>query len=128
MPNQGGDNPNLTGTLTRYSVDFMIPARAFLWDPAPGDHRRVTLEAALVVYNREGKAVNWMLRQMTLNPDAAQYTKAQTTGVNLLLEIDAPDNGVSLHGGVYDFNANLAGTLHIPLSAVVSSSATTSSR
>jgi len=127
-PNQGGDNPNLTGALTRYSVDFMIPARALLWDPAPGDHRRVTLEAALVVYNREGKAVNWMLRQITLNPDAAHYTTAQTTGVNLFLEIDAPDNGVSLCGGVYDLNANLAGTLQIPLSAVVSSSATTSSR
>ena len=26
-PGQGGDNPNLKGALTRYSVDFMIPAR-----------------------------------------------------------------------------------------------------
>ena len=64
-PGQGGDNPNLTGALTRYTVDFMIPARGLLWDPAPGDHRRVSLEAALVVYNHEGKAVNWMLRQIT---------------------------------------------------------------
>ena len=127
-PGQGGDNPNLKGALTRYLVDFMIPARSLLWDPAPDGHRHVSLEAALVVYNREGKAVNWMLRQINLNPDAAHYTVAQSSGVNLYLEIDAPDTGVSLRGGVYDLNANLAGTLGIPLSAVVTSPATTSSR
>jgi VWFA-related protein len=126
--NQGGDNLNLQGPLTRYSVDLMIPARALLWDPAPDGHHRVSLEAALVVYNREGKAVNWILRQINLNPDAAHYATAQTTGVNLFLEIDAPDNELSLRGGVYDLNANLAGTVHIPLSAVVSSTAATSSR
>jgi VWFA-related protein len=127
-PGQGGDNPNLKGALTRYMVDFMIPARGLLWNPAPDGHRRVNLEAALVVYNREGKAVNWMLRQINLNPDAAHYTLAQTSGVNLYLEIDAPDSGVSLRGGVYDLNANLAGTLGIPLSAVLTSPVTTSSR
>jgi VWFA-related protein len=127
-PGQGGDNPNLKGALTRYMVDFMIPARGLLWSPAPDDHRRVNLEAALVVYNREGKAVNWILRQINLNPDAAHYTLAQTSGVNLYLEIDAPDSGVSLGGGVYDLNANLAGTLKIPLSAVLTSPITTSSR
>jgi VWFA-related protein len=127
-PGQGGDNPNLQGPLTRYSVDLMIPARALLWDPAPDGHHRVSLEAALVVYNREGKAVNWILRQIKLNPDAAHYATAQTTGVNLFLEIDAPDKEVSLRGGVYDLNANLAGTVHIPLSAVVSSAAATRSK
>ncbi len=123
-PGQGGDNPNLNGPLTRYMVDFMIPARALQWDPAPDGHRRVSLEAALVVYNREGKAVNWMLRQINLNPDAAHYTLAQTSGVNLYLEIDAPDRVVALRGGVYDLNADLAGTLGIPLSAVGNSPTT----
>jgi hypothetical protein len=81
-----------------------------------------------MVYNHEGKAVNWMLRQINLNPDAAHYTLAQTSGVNLYLEIDAPDDGVSLRGGIYDLNANLAGTLEIPLNAVLTSPGTTSSR
>ena len=57
-----------------------MPARSLQWDPAPDGHRRVSLEAALVVYDREGKAVNWMLRQINLNPDAAHYTLAQGTG------------------------------------------------
>jgi hypothetical protein len=48
--------------------------------------------------------------------------------INLYLEIDAPDSGVSLRGGVYDLNANLAGALDIPLSAVLTSPITTSSR
>jgi hypothetical protein len=98
------------------------------WDAAPDGHRRVSLEAALVVYDREGKVVNWMLRQINLNPDAAHYTLAQTSGVNLFLEIDAPDSGVALRGGIYDLNANLAGTLGIPLRAVVSSPTATSSK
>jgi VWFA-related protein len=127
-PGQGGDNPNLKGALTRYMVDFMIPAEGLRWRPAPDGHRRVNLEAALMVYNHEGKAVNWMLRQINLNPDAAHYTLAQTSGVNLYLEIDAPDDGVSLRGGIYDLNAQLAGTLEIPLSAVLTSPVTTSSR
>jgi VWFA-related protein len=125
---QGGDNANLKGPVTRYMVDLMIPAHSLLWEPAPQDHRRVNLESALVVYNREGKAVNWILRQINLNPDAAHYTAAQATGVNLYLEIDAPDTAVALRGGVYDLNADLAGTLGIPLSAVVNSPTATSSK
>jgi hypothetical protein len=128
VPPQGGDNPNLKGEVTRYKVDLMIPARGLLWEPAADDHRHVNLEAALVLYNHEGKAVNWILRQINLNPDAAHYTVAQATGVNLYLEIDAPATAVALRGGVYDLNANLAGTLGIPLSAVISSTKTTSSK
>jgi VWFA-related protein len=127
-PQQGGDNANLKGPVTRYMVDLMIPAHSLLWEPAPQGHRRVNLESALVVYNREGKAVNWILRQINLNPDAAHYSAAQGTGVNLYLEIDAPDTAVALRGGVYDLNADLAGTLGIALSAVVNSPTATSSK
>lgn len=128
VPEQGGDNPNLQGPVTRYKVDLMIPAQSLLWEPTDGGHRRVSLESALVVYNREGKAVNWILRQINLNPDAAHYTAVQSTGVNLYLEIDAPDTAVALRGGIYDLNADLAGTLGVPLRAVVSSTASTVSR
>jgi VWFA-related protein len=127
-PSQGGDNPRLKGALTRYMVDLMIPASALRWDPAPNGRHRVDLEAGLVVFNREGIGVNWMLRQIDLNPDAEHYATAQTSGVNLYLEIDSPDDGVSLRGGVYDLNANLAGTLEIPLSTVLNSTTTASSR
>jgi hypothetical protein len=100
-------------------VDFMIPARGLQWDPAPDGLRHVSVEAALVVYNREGKAVNWMLRQINLEWTPRITPTAQTSGVNLYLEIDAPDDGVSLRSGVYDLNSNLAGTLEIPLRTIV---------
>jgi hypothetical protein len=81
-----------------------------------------------VVYNHEGKPLNWMLRQINLNLDAARYAIVQASGVNFYLEIDAPDDGITLRGGVYDLNANLAGTLEIPLSSVVNPVPATSSR
>jgi VWFA-related protein len=127
-PGQGGDNANLKGALTRYKVDLMMAARGLLWNVAPDGNHHVSVEAALVIYNREGKPVNWMLRQINLNLDAARYAIVQTNGVNLYLEIDSPVDGVTLRGGVYDLNANLAGTLEIPLSSVVSTAPTTSSR
>jgi len=127
-PGQGGDNPNLKGALTRYMVDFMIAARGLQFAPAPDGLRHVSVEAALVVYNHEGKPLNWMLRQINLKLDAEQYATAQTSGVNLYLEIDAPDDGFSLRSGIYDLNSNLTGTLEIPLRTIVSAGPATSSR
>jgi VWFA-related protein len=128
IPGQGGDNPNLSGTLTRYAVDFMIPARGLQFETAQDGHQRVSLEVALMVYNDKGEAVNWMLRQINLNLDSTRYTAAQANGVNLFLEIDSPDEGTVLRPGVYDLNASLAGTLEIPLSAVVTSASEARSR
>ena len=44
-----------------------------------------------------------------------RYAKALTAGVNLYLEIDAPQTASNLRGGIYDLNAQLSGTLQIPL-------------
>jgi VWFA-related protein len=127
-PGQGGDNANLKGTLTRYKVDLMIAARGLSWNLTLDGNHHVSLEAALIVYNHEGKPLNWMLRQINLNLDAARYAIVQANGVNLYLEIDSPDEGVTLRGGVYDLDANLAGTLEIPLSSIANSVPATSSR
>ncbi len=127
-PGQGGDNPNLGGTLTRYAVDFMIPARSLQFETAQDGHRRVSLEVALVVDDGKGEALNWMLRQINLNLDTTRYAAAQATGVNFFLEIDSPEEGTLLRPGVYDLNAGLAGTLEIPLSSVVTSASGAHSR
>jgi VWFA-related protein len=124
----GGDNLNLKGPLTRYSVDFMVPAHGLEFVPASGDNYRVNLEAALVVYDHEGKPVNWMLRQINLNLDRARYKTAQSSGVNLFLEIDAPAEATTLRSGVYDLNADMAGTLELRLNAIASTSATASAK
>ncbi len=115
---QGGDNANLNGALTRYSVDLMIPARSLQFEPGSDGEHHVRVEAGLMVYNRAGNPLNWILRQVNLNLDDARYALVQANGVNLYLQIDGPENAISLRGGVYDLNANLTGTLAIPLSAV----------
>ena len=77
----------------------------------------------MVIYNRDGEALNWNLRQINLNLNAARYAIVQAKGVNLYLEIDAPDSGVSLRAGVYDLTANLVGTLEKPLGRVLDAGA-----
>ncbi len=113
-----GDNPNLQGPLTRCAVDFLIPAHSLQYELTSDGHRLVHVESGLVVYNSKGEALNWILRQVNLNLDAARYALAQSNGVNLYLEIDAPATAAAIHGGVYDLNAQLAGTTQIPLAAL----------
>jgi hypothetical protein len=84
----------------------------------PDGHRHVRVEAGLMVYNRAGNPLNWNLRQVNLNLDDSRYAIVQANGVNLYLQIDGPEGGVSLRGGVYDLNSSLTGTLAIPLSAI----------
>jgi hypothetical protein len=48
-PGQGGDNLNLKGALTRYSVDLMIPARSLQFELAQDGHHHVRMEAGLMV-------------------------------------------------------------------------------
>lgn len=115
---QGGDNPNLKGPLTRYSVDLMIPAGSLQFEMGPDGHRHVRVEAGLMLYNRVGNPLNWNLRQVNLNLDDSRYAIVQANGVNLYLQIDGPEDGISLRGGVYDLNSGLTGTLGIPLSAI----------
>ncbi len=113
-----GDNPNLKGPLTRYSVDLMIPASSLQFETGPDGHRHVRVEAGLMVYNRVGNPLNWNLRQVNLNLDDSRYALVEANGVNLYLQIDGPEGGVSLRGGVYDLNSGLTGTLAIPLNAI----------
>jgi VWFA-related protein len=110
-----GDNPNLKGPLTRYKVDFLIPARSLQYEVNAAGVHLVHVESGLVIYNAKGEPLNYILRRVNLSLDADRYAKAQTAGVNLYFEIDAPQTASSLRGGIYDLNAQLSGTLQIPL-------------
>ncbi len=114
-----GDNTNLKAPLTRYRVDFVIAASGLQLDPNPDGSSHGKIEATIVIYNHEGVAVNWMVRNLDLDMDAARYAQVKANGVNFNLDIDVPNGGFSLRGGVFDLNANLVGTLEILLSSVV---------
>ena len=105
--------------FTRYTVDFVIAASGLELDPNPDGSRHGKIEATLVVYSHEGEALNWMIRNLDLDMDAARYAQVKANGVNFSLDIDVPNSGVSLRAGVFDLDSNLAGTLEIPLSSVV---------
>jgi VWFA-related protein len=110
-----GDNANLKGPMTRYKVDFLIPAKSLQYAESAAGIRMVQLESGLLVFNAKGEPLNWILRHVNLRLDPARYALAQTAGVNLYLEIDAPQTATILRGGIYDLNAQLTGTLQIPL-------------
>jgi VWFA-related protein len=116
---RAGDNENMKGSATRYSVSFNVTANHLTLEPAPDGVRHGNLEVTLLGYDRDGKPLNWMVRmlELTLPPD--RYAVAQAKGVSFNLEIDAPSSTVYLRSGVYDQGSSKAGTLEIPLAAVV---------
>jgi VWFA-related protein len=123
---RAGDNHKLKGLLTRYTVDFGIPAHDLIFDVASDGGRRGRLESMLVVYDRDGKPWNWLRRYFDLHWDTAEYASVQVHGIHFRVEIDVPKSGVYLQCGVYDQLSNETGTLKILLSSVVTGRAAAS--
>ena len=121
---RAGDNENMKGPVTRYSVSFNVAADHLTLEPAPDGVRHGNLEVTLLGYDRDGKPLNWMVRmlELTLPPD--RYAVAQAKGVSFNLELDAPSAAVYLRSGVYDQGSSKAGTLEIPLAAVIAQATT----
>ena len=116
---QAGDNNKLDplkGPLTRYTLDLVIAASGVQLVSTAKGTQHGKLEAALVVYDQDGQALNWSVRELELDLDATQYAQAQENGVNFHMEIDVPKSGFYLRSGVYDWTSNLAGTLELPFS------------
>ena len=113
-------DPNGKGPLARYLVRFFIPPGCLQLDLAPNGNHELSVDAALLIYDHDGKSLNWMIRKIDLEMDAAHYATAVANGVNFRLQIDGPNDGAFLRGGVYDLKSNLSGTLEVPLGSVVS--------
>jgi VWFA-related protein len=113
-----GDNAELKGASNRYGVDLMIPARGLEFETALDGKHTLRAEAGLLLYDAQGKAQNWLLRQVNLNLDEARYELIQKNGLNLYFDIDSPSEAIFLRGGIYDRSNNLAGTVAVPLASV----------
>jgi VWFA-related protein len=120
---RAGDNENLKWPLTRYTVNFTVAPDRLTLDPAADGVRHGNIEVTLLGYDRDGKPLNWMVRilQLTVPPD--RYAAVQAKGLSFNLEIDVPAADVYLRSGVYDQASSKAGTLEIPLAAVVAETA-----
>jgi VWFA-related protein len=113
------DNPDLKGPVTRYGANFRISSDHLTLVPDASGVRRGSLEVTLVGYDRDGKALNWIVRQFQVAVPPDRYAEVQKLGFPVNLEIDLPASDIYLRSGVYDVGLNKAGTLEVPLTAVV---------
>ena len=116
---------NLLGLFTRYSLDFMIRWTDVALKEGPNGTHNGKLQLELIAFDRTGKAVNWQgaVEEMSLPP--ALYTSIERSGIPSHMEVDLPNEPVSLVTGIYDWNAGKLGTLHVmlePAAATVASS------
>jgi VWFA-related protein len=121
---RAGDNPDLKGPVTRYTVIFNVSADRLRLDSTPDGVHHGNLEVTLLGYDRDGKPLNWMVRMIELSLPPDRYAVAQANGVTFALSIDVPASDIYLRSGIYDQASGKAGTLEIPLTAVVAEATT----
>ena len=114
-----GDNPELKGTLTRYTVGFQLATDGLVLVTGPDGVKRGHIEVALVAYSQAGQPLNWEARQIGLAIKPEQVALAEKSGITFHFDIDAPSGDVYLRTGVYDMATSHAGTLEIPLLGTV---------
>jgi hypothetical protein len=115
---RAGDNPDLKAPFTRYAVGFSLATEGLKLTADANGVRRGKIEVALVAYSQEGKPLNWEARAVGIAIRPEQNAIAESSGIPLRLEIDAPPGDVYLRTGIYDLTSNRAGTLEIPLSSI----------
>ncbi len=114
---RAGYNAKLSGPTTRYTADFLIDWKKVQLQPASDGTYTGMIRLELLAYDRDGKALNWTGQTMGMNFDARTYAAIQKSGIPAHLEIDLPQSDVYLATGIYDLQANKAGTLEIPINA-----------
>ena len=115
-----GDNPRLSGTLKRYSVDFLLTAHGMQLQPTPDGGRQGKAEIAIIAYDQSGHALNWIERAYQLRMNADQFSEVEKRGLKFHLVLDIPKDGVSLRSGICDLTSHRVATLEVPLASVIS--------
>ena len=116
--NHAGDNAALKTPFTRYTISFSLSTEGLTLEAGPDGVRRGNIEVALVAYSQAGEPLNWEARTIGLKIRPEQNAMAQTSGIPLHFDIDAPPGDVYLRSGIYDLESNRAGTLEIPLTSI----------
>jgi hypothetical protein len=120
---RAGYNVQLPRPTTRYTADFLIDWKRVQLQPAPNGSHTGMIRLELLAYDHDGKALNWIGQTMGLTLDAKTYAAIQHSGIPAHLEIDLPNTDIYLATGIYDMEANKAGTLEIPLNSLKTESA-----
>jgi VWFA-related protein len=113
-----GDKQDLKEPVTRYTITCTVsPENLDLAASADG-MRHGNIEVTVLLYDRDGAPVNWLVRMLQVPISPEHYAQVQANGIAFHLEIDAPANAAYLRSGLYDLGSNKAGTIEIPLAAV----------
>jgi len=115
---RAGDNAALKEPFTRYTISFSLSTEGLTLEAGPDGVRRGNIEVALVAYSQAGEPLNWEARTIGLKIRPEQVAMAQTSGIPLHFDIDAPRGDVYLRSGIYDLESSRAGTLEIPLTSI----------
>ena len=113
---RAGQNPNLKGPVTRYTVDFVVRGQDLVLKPNPQGDWSGNFLLGLKAYDHDGNALNWEgdVESLDIQPD--QYDSVQRNGIPARLNIDLPTaRDIHLVTAVYDLDSGMAGTLEIPL-------------
>jgi VWFA-related protein len=117
-----GDSTGFQGPFIRFGVDFAVALEDLKLEANSDGLHSGKIEVMLVAYDRDGKALNLVVRKPEIALQNQSYDAAQTAGVQLHYEIDVPRDAftrddVYLRAGIYDLRSTHAGTLEIPLRA-----------
>jgi hypothetical protein len=113
---RAGKNPKLSGTLTRYTADFMIRWTDVQLNAQPDGRYSGNVRVELMAFDHDGTPLNWNggVEEMNLKPEL--YGAIGKSGIPAHLEIDLPTGkDVWLVTGVFDPQTGKIGTLEIPI-------------
>lgn len=125
---RAGDNVKLNGAVTRYTVTFAIPPEHLALNTSADGVHHGSVEVTLLAYDREGVPKNWMVRMVEVRVPPERYALAEANGVGFSLDMDVPPSGLYLRSGLFDRESNKAGTMEIPLAAVIAPPASVASK
>ncbi len=115
---RAGQNPNLKGPVSRYTVDFFVRGQDLVLDQDLKGDKSGKFLLGLKAYDRDGNALNWEGDEETVDIKPEQLASIRKNGIPAHLDIDLPTAGViHLVTAVYDLHSGKAGTLEIPLQA-----------
>ena len=111
-----GQNAQLKGPFTRYTVSLTIRAQDLSFGQAPNGERIANLLIGVKAYGEDGDVFNWQASRETTELTPAQYDSIDKTGLPVSIDLDLPANTPAhLVTAVYDWNTTRSGTLEIPL-------------
>ena len=102
-------------TLTRYSFEYVLPARQLAFAPTPEGNRKASLEFDIAVYDAEDKLVTSLGQSIkpTLTPD--QHQQLLKGPFRFFQQLDLPTGALFLRIGILDATSTKLGTLELPL-------------